>query len=98
MKNNYENENNGQGGVLDCKKEGGEYIVKIKWKDGHINEHHFPERGIPIKEPDSEKILGVIPGDIALKILQNESPSLTQEEFSWLNYRENAVKINRNGD
>ena len=85
-------------GVLEHRIENSENIVKVRWRDGMVNEHHFPIGGIPIKDPHADAIIGVIPGDVAVEILRENSPLLTEEEFSWLNFRKYTEKLVRAAD
>jgi hypothetical protein len=73
-------------GVLEYKIENHEYVIKLRWKDGKVNEHHFPEVGFIVVNPATGEKKGIIKGKDALKILEENSPSMTQEEFSWLDF------------
>ena len=73
-------------GVLEYKIENHEYVIKLKWKDGTENEHHFPENGFIVFDPVTGIKRGVIKGKEALKILEENSPNINEEDFSWLDY------------
>ncbi|OGN32806.1 MAG: hypothetical protein A3I92_02520 [Candidatus Yanofskybacteria bacterium RIFCSPLOWO2_02_FULL_43_10b] len=75
-------------GVLDVKIENDYYIVSIRWADGKENEHHFPEKGFPVVDPETKKKVGAgwIDGKKAVKILRENSANMTEEEFSWTDF------------
>ncbi len=78
-------EENKQFGVLDYRIESSHYIVHVRWRDGKENEHHFPERGFSVYATNGKRA-GTLSGKEALKILEENSPKMTEEEFSWLDF------------
>ena len=74
-----------QKGVLSFKIENHHYVVSLRWKNGKENERHFPEKGLEIVDSGGEK-LGFIRGKDALKILQDNSPNMNEEDFSWRDF------------
>lgn len=79
-------------GVLDYKIKDHHYIVDIKWKDGKESQHNFPENGFGVYNPETHDKLGFISGKDALDILRERSPSMNEEDFSWLSYVNSKVK------
>ena len=75
-------------GVLGYKTENHHYVVSLRWKDGKESEHHFPEAGFQVVDPATHEKKGFIKGKEALRILQENAPSLNEDEFSWVNFIE----------
>jgi len=73
-------------GVLSHRIENNHYIVSIRWRDGVETDKHFPVSGFPVVDPKTDKSLGHINGNKALKILEKNSAEMTADEFSWLDF------------
>ena len=74
-------------GVLGYKIEKDHYVVSIRWKDGQVNEHHFPVKGFPVINPATgEFIKKNLPGKDDLEILRENAGNMTADEFSWLDF------------
>jgi hypothetical protein len=73
-------------GVLNWRIENGQYVVTVCWKNGKINEHHFPQRGFEVIDLQTRKSLGHLKGEEALEILQKNAVYHTDEEFCWKDF------------
>ncbi len=83
---------NEKSGVLDYKIIDHHYSVDIRWKDGKESQHNFPENGFGVYDTETHDKLGFISGEEALDILRKYSPSMNEEDFSWLSYVNLKVK------
>ena len=73
-------------GILNYRIENGHYIVNVRWKDGRETERHFPTIGFLVVNPTTGEKRGYIDGKKALKILEENTASMTSDEFSWLDF------------
>lgn len=64
------------------RKEHGEYIVEVTWKNGKTAEWHIPQGGLIIHDK-SGKDIGGFDAKKAIEIILKEALNTTFEEFSW---------------
>ena len=79
-------ESNEKCGVSGYRIENNHYVVDVVWKDGKKVTSSFPVSGFTIVNPATKKILGVMGGRSAIKVLKRYAPQYNYDDFSWQDF------------